>query len=52
MGLPLPTNAELSRFALAVRAKRKEAAEKLLTERVVTREELIQLGLISEHELH
>lgn len=52
MGPPIPTQVELSRFASTVRAKRKETAEKLLTERAVTHEELIKLGLISENELH
>jgi hypothetical protein len=52
MGLPLPTLAELSRFASSVRAQRKEIAEKLLTDRVTTREELIKLGLLSEHDVN
>jgi hypothetical protein len=48
MGLPIPTMAELLRFAEKVRAERKAAAEKLLTDRVMSREELIKLGLLSE----
>ena len=48
MGPPIPTPAELSRFASSVRAKRKETAEKLLTDRVMTRDELIKLGLLSD----
>ena len=48
MGPPIPTLAELSRFALSVRAKRKETAEKLLTDRVMTRDKLIKLGLLSD----
>jgi hypothetical protein len=48
MGLPLPTLAEVSRFASSVRAQRKEVAEKLLTDRVMTREELIKHGLLSD----
>ncbi len=52
MGPPIPTIAELSKFASSVRAKRKEVAEKLLTDRVMTREELIKLGLMSENDVH
>jgi hypothetical protein len=52
MGPPIPTLAELSRFASSVRAKRKEIAEKLLTDRVMTREELIKHGLLSEHDVN
>jgi len=52
MGPPIPTIAELSKFALIVRAKRKEIAEKLLTDRVMTREELIKLGLMSKNDVH
>ena len=48
MGPPIPTIAELSKFASSVRAKRKEIAEKLLTDRVMTREELIKHGLVSD----
>jgi hypothetical protein len=48
MGPPIPTLAELSRFASSVRAKRKETAEKLLTDRVMTRDKLIKLGLLSD----
>ena len=48
MGPPIPTLAELSRFASSVRAKRKKFAEKLLTDRVMTRDELIKLGLFSD----
>ncbi len=48
MGPPIPTLAELSRFASSVRAKRKEIAEKLLTDRIMTRDELITLGLLSD----
>ena len=52
MGPPIPTLVELSRFALSVRAKRKETAEKLLSDRVVTLEELIKLGLLSERDVN
>jgi hypothetical protein len=48
MGPPIPTLAELSRFASSVRAQRKETAEKLLADRVMTREELIKHGLLSD----
>ena len=48
MGLPLPTLAELSRFASSVRAERNATAEKLLTDRIMTREELIKHGLLSD----
>jgi len=52
MGPPIPTITELSRFASSVRAKRKETAEKLLTGRVMTREDLIKLGLMSDNEVN
>ena len=48
MGLPIPTLAELSPTAWSVRAKRNATAEKLLTDRVMTREELIKHGLLSD----
>ena len=48
MGPPIPTLAELSRFASSVRTKRKEFAEKLLTDRVMSREELVKHGLLSD----
>jgi hypothetical protein len=48
MGLPLPTMDELSRFAEKANAQRKATAEKLLTDRVMTREELIKHGLLSD----
>lgn len=47
MGLPLPTQAELSRFAEEAKAQRKATAEKLLKDRVMTREELIKHGFLS-----
>ena len=52
MGPPIPTIAELSQFASSVRAKRKEIAEKLPTDRVMTREELIKHGLLSENDVN
>jgi len=51
MGPPIPTLAELSRFASSVRAKREQIAEKLLTDCVMPREELIKLGLMSENDV-
>jgi len=48
MGLPLPTMAELLRFAEKANAQRKATAEKQLTDRVMTREELIKHGLLSD----
>ncbi len=48
MGLPLPTMDELTRFAEKANAQRKATAEKLLTDRVMTREELIKHGLLSD----
>jgi hypothetical protein len=50
MGLPLPTAVELLKFAKQVKAERKATAEKLLTDRVMTREELIKHGLLSEND--
>ncbi len=52
MGPHIPTLAELSRFASSVRAKREETAEKLLTDRVMTREELIKLCLLSDKDVN
>ena len=48
MGPPIPTPAELLRFAAEAKAQRKEAAEKPLTDRVMTRDELIKHGLLSD----
>ena len=52
MGPPIPTMAELLRFAEEAKAQRKATAEKLLTDRAMTREELIKLGLLSEHDVN
>jgi hypothetical protein len=52
MGLPLPTMAEFSKFSEQVKAQRKATAEKLLTDRVMTREELIKHGLLSENDVN
>jgi len=52
MVLPLPTMAELSKFAETVKEQRKATAEKLLTDRVMTREELIKHGLLSENDVN
>jgi len=52
MGLPLPTMAELLRFAEEAKAQRKATAEKLLIDRVMTREELIKLCLLSENDVN
>ena len=49
MSLPIPTMAELLKFAEKVKAERKATAEKLLTDRVMTREELIKHGFLSEN---
>jgi len=52
MGLPIPTMAEFLKFAEQVKAERKATAEKLLTDRVMTREELIRHGLLSENDVN
>ena len=52
IALPIPTTAELLKFAEKVKAERKATAEKLLTDRVMTREELIKLGLLSENDVN
>jgi hypothetical protein len=52
MSLPIPTMAELLKFAEKVKAERKATAEKLLTDRVMTREELIKHGLLSENDVN
>ena len=52
MGPPIPTLAELSRFAAEAKAQRKATAEKLLIDRVMTREELIKLCLLSENDVN
>ena len=42
------TMAELLTFAEKVKDQRKATAEKLLTDRIMTREELIKIGLLSD----
>ncbi len=56
-GLPLKrlailTMAELLKFAGKVKEQRKATAEKLFTDRVMTREELIKHGLLSENDVN
>jgi hypothetical protein len=48
MGPPIPTPAELLRFSEEAKAQRRATAEKLLRDRVMTREELIKIGLLSD----
>jgi len=50
--LPIPAMAELLKFAEGVRAERKPTAERLLADRVMTREELIQRGLLSKNRVN
>jgi hypothetical protein len=52
MGLPLPTMAEFLRFAEKANEQRKATAERLLKDRVMTREELIKHGLLSENDVN
>ena len=52
MGPPIPTPAELLRFAEEAKAQRRATAEKLLRDRVMTREELIKLRLLSENDVN
>jgi len=52
MRLPLPTKAELEKFAEQAKARRKATAERLLQDRVMTREELIEHGLVSDKEMN
>ena len=52
VSLPIPTMAELLKFAEKVKAERKATAEKLLTDRVMTREELIKHGLLTENDVN
>jgi hypothetical protein len=52
MGLPLPTAVELLTFARQAKAQRKATAEKLLKDRVMTREELIKHGFLSENDVN
>ena len=52
MGLPIPTVPEILKFAEKVKAERKATADKLLTDRVMTREELIKHGLLSENDVN
>jgi hypothetical protein len=52
MWLPIPSMAELLKFAEKVRAERKATAEKLLTDRVMTREELIKHGFLSKNDVN
>jgi hypothetical protein len=52
MGPPIPTPAELLRFAEEAKAQRRATAEKLLRDRVMTREELIKFCLLSENDVN
>ena len=52
MSLPIPTMAELLKFAGKVKEQRKATAEKLFTDRVMTREELIKHGFLSENDVN
>ncbi len=52
MGPPIPTPAELLRFAAEAKAQRRATAEKLLRDRVMTRGELIKLCLLSENDVN
>ena len=52
MRLPIPSMAELLKFAENVKAERKATAEKLLIDRVMTREELIKHGFLSENDVN
>ena len=52
MQLPLPTIVELVKFADEAKARRKATAEKLLKDRVMTREELIKHGLLSDKDVN
>jgi len=52
MKLPLPTIAEIEKFAEQVRACRKATAEKLLQDRVMTRKELIEHGFLSDKDVN
>ncbi len=46
--LAILTMGELLKFAEKVKAERKATAEKLFTDRVMTREELIKHGFLSD----
>ena len=48
MGPPTPTMVALLAITERPPAQRKESAAKLLTDRVMTRDELIKLGLLSD----
>jgi hypothetical protein len=52
MELPLPTMDEFLRFAEKANAQRKATAERLLKDRVMTREELIKHGLLSDNDVN
>jgi hypothetical protein len=52
MGPHIPTLPEISRFVWNVRAKRKETARKLPTDGVMTRDELIELCLLSDKDMN
>jgi hypothetical protein len=52
MGLPLPTAVELLKFAEQAKAQREATAKKLLEDRVMTREEMIKHGLLSENDVN
>jgi hypothetical protein len=50
--LAILTMAELLKFAGKVKEQRKATAEKLFTDRVMTREELIKHGFLSENDVN
>jgi len=51
MGPPIPTMSELLKFAEKALAQRKQAAEKLLEDSAITRDQLIKLGLLSDKDM-
>ena len=51
-GLPAPIMAELLKFIENVNEQRKATAERLRTDRVMTHEELIKHGLLSENDVN
>ena len=52
MGPPIPTMAELLKFAEKALEQRKETAEKLLKDSAITCDQLIKLGWLSDKDVN
>jgi len=50
MGPPIPTINELLKFAETALEQRRQAAEKLMNDAAITRDQLIKLGLLTNED--